>query len=492
MIAWKKNPLIYEINTWVWLTRLSGDPGSPLSLADVQDAQWEEIARMGFDAVWLMGVWERSPKGVDISNRHTGNVSDFRKALTDFTFEDNVGSPYCVKNYRVDSRIGGDEGLARARQKLASLGLRLILDFVPNHVAHDHPWVSGNPDFFIQGNREELRDDPITFTEINGIVYACGKDPYYPAWQDVLQVNAFHQGYRQAVVAEVTDIARRCDGVRCDMAMLMLNRVFDRTWGKRAGAMPDNEFWNELIPAVKESEPGFIFMAEAYWDTEWELQQLGFDYCYDKRLYDRLAHDTAESVRLHLMADAGYQSKLVRFVENHDETRHRVEFGQGRDRAAAVITATLPGAHLFYMGQFEGVTIRLPVFLRRSPAEAIDHDLQSFYHKLMGLAALPVFREGYWQLAATQGWPDNQTHLNLLAWCWCGCDTRIVVVINYCPSPSQGRVIVPGNELRGRTWRLNDPVSELTFERNGDEMHDPGLFVSLAPWHFHIFRFFAV
>src|SRR5262249_36697057 len=148
--------------------------------------------------------------------------------------------------------------------------------------------------------------------------------------------------------------AEQCDGVRCDMAMLLLSDIFQRTWGERAGAYPAQEYWSEIIQAVRHSHPDFLFMAEAYWDLEWTLQQLGFDYCYDKRLYDRLEHEDANSVRGHLMASLDYQQKLVRFIENHDEPRALAAFPLAKARAAAVTTSTLPGAKLFHEGQFEG------------------------------------------------------------------------------------------------------------------------------------------
>ena len=136
-----------------------------------------------------------------------------------------------MRRYVVDKHLGGPKGLAAARKSLAKRGLRLILDFVPNHVAPDHPWVSDHPEYFVQGNADEARNDPASFVETGGTVFARGRDPYFPAWPDVLQLNAFQPGLRQAVVATVAEIAGQCDGIRCDMAMLMLNAIFERTWG---------------------------------------------------------------------------------------------------------------------------------------------------------------------------------------------------------------------------------------------------------------------
>ena len=248
-----------------------------------------------------------------------------------------------------------------------------------------------HPEYFVQGTVDEARNDPASFLETGGKVLARGRDPYFPAWPDVLQLNAFQPGLRRAAIETLSDIARQCDGVRCDMAMLFINSIFERTWGLRAGQRPAAEYWVEVISALNESHPDFLFMAEAYWDLEWELQQQGFNYCYDKRLYDRLEHDAAESVRLHLCADLAYQEKLVRFIENHDEPRARSIFSPEKERAAAVAIATIPGAKLFHEGQFEGRRIRLPVFLGRRPVEPADSDLQAFYRTLLKIASSEVY-----------------------------------------------------------------------------------------------------
>jgi glycosidase len=165
------------------------------------------------------------------------------------------------------------EGLAVARQELAKRNIRLILDFVPNHVAPDHPWATEHPEYLVQGSAEDADKDPVSFTRVGGRVFACGRDPYFPAWPDVLQLNAFQSGLRQAVLETVSSIASQCDGIRCDMAMLLLNSIFERTWGSRAGQKPATEYWRDLIPAVKEAFPEFLFIAEAYWDLEWELHE---------------------------------------------------------------------------------------------------------------------------------------------------------------------------------------------------------------------------
>jgi hypothetical protein len=490
MTAWPKYPVIYEINTWVWLGELSRKYQMPVNLATVPETEWDEIDSFGVDAVWFMGVWERSPAGVEISMRNEALVKDFKRALPDFSPADNVGSPYCVRQYVVDEHLGGPSGLVSARSMLHQRGIRLILDFVPNHVAHDHPWVADHPEYFVQGTSDAARNDPASFVQIGEKTFALGRDPLFPAWPDVLQLNGFHPRLRQAVIETISHIAGQCDGIRCDMAMLMLNNVFHRTWGALAGVQPFGDYWATTIPIIKRKHANFLFIAEAYWDLEWELQQQGFDHCYDKKLYDRLESGDVENVRLHLLADSTYQQKMVRFIENHDEPRAAATFSSGKARAAAAVILTLTGARLLHEGQFEGRKVRSPVFLGRRPDEPFDLELVAFYGRLLNATNSDVFRNGHWSLCERSGWADNQSGLNLLCWCWIKEDERYLVVINFRQDPAQAQVHLLWDDLREKQWRLEDVLSGAIYDRNGSEMRDAGLYVDLKPWECQFFRMF--
>lgn len=377
---------IYEINTAVWL--------GGHSLADVPARRWDAIAALPVDAVWLMGVWQRSRAGLKIALEHEGLSTSFREALPDLRAGDVIGSPYCVRSYVVDERFGGREGLAVARRELAARGLKLILDYVPNHVAPDHAWVTERPACFVRGEDGTIE---------------LGRDPHFPPWPDVIQLNAFAPELRAATAETLLDIGGQCDGLRCDMAMLMTNEVFARTWGLEP---PAQEFWPRLISRVKWTHPHLLFIAEAYWDMESTLQEQGFDYAYDKRLYDRLVEQG--DVRGHLLAGLDYQERLIRFIENHDEPRAASVFGPEQARAAAVVMSTLPGARLYHDGQLSGRRTKLPVFLARGPNEAPDADLRAFYAWLLPRAAR---LSGSWRLLESK--PP------LVSWAW---DDDVVVV----------------------------------------------------------------
>ena len=218
------------------------------------------------------------------------------------------------------------------------------------------------------------------------------------------------------MIGELVKIAGQCDGVRCDMAMLVLPEVFERTWGIRA-----QPFWPQATQRVREQVPDFCFMAEVYWDLEWTLQQQGFDYTYDKRLYDRLRDGHARPVREHFRAGLDYQDKLARFLENHDEPRAAATFPPGIHEAAAVITFLSPGLRFFHQGQFEGRKKRISPHLGRGPNEPIDQQLQQFYDRLLAVLRQPVVRDGQWQLLeCVPAWDGNWTWDCFLAFAWQG------------------------------------------------------------------------
>jgi hypothetical protein len=487
MTNWSKNPLIYEINSVVLLHELSTQSGQTAHVDDIPDQYWENLAKIGFDAVWMMGVWDRSPESIRISTDHLGLQKEFLNALPDFSISDNIGSAYAIRNYRVSPRIGGADSLTRLRDRLHYHGLKLILDFVPNHVARDHPWVEERPDYFIHGSAVDLLRTSREFFEINQHVIACGRDPFFPPWQDTAQLNIFDSGTRLALANVVDQLASLCDGIRCDMAMLCLNRVFARTWENRVGEIPEQEFWKDIITATRLQHPGFVFLAEAYWDTEQELINLGFDACYDKILYDRLREGTANEIINRLSSDKPDPSNLVHFIENHDELRSRMAFPPRKEVAAAITIATTPGWRMVHEGQMDGRKIRIPVFLSRRPAEPSDPERQVFYKTLLRVAASPLCRIGEWKICSRLGWEDNQSFHNLVAWSWHTRDETLIVVINYSEQTSQSMILIPWRDMEGYQWKMIDLLKATSYLRDGGELVNHGLFVDLPAWDFHLF-----
>ena len=300
--------------------------GRPATLDDLSDDELDTIARLGFAWVWLLGVWQTGAAARQVSLTNAGLRHEVAETLPDVSDADICGSCFAVTGYTVLESLGGDAALARVRERLRQRGLRLLLDFVPNHSAPDHPWVTTNPDFYIVRGEADLAREPhnyrrVTLADGQAVVMAYGRDPYFAGWPDTLQLNYANPALQEAMSQELLNIAGRCDGVRCDMAMLVLPDVFQRTWG--VAAPP---FWPSAIQRVRAQHPAFTFLAEVYWDLEWTIQQQGFDYAYDKRLYDRLREGHAGAVRDHLRAELEYQGKLARFLENHDEPRAAATF----------------------------------------------------------------------------------------------------------------------------------------------------------------------
>jgi hypothetical protein len=255
-------------------------------------------------------------------------------------------------------------------------------------------------------------------------------------------------------------------------------------------------FWPEVITSVRKQHADFCFMAEVYWDTEWTLQQLGFDYTYDKRLYDRLREGNVRSIREHFYADLTYPDKLARFLENHDEPRSAALFPLDQHKAAAVITYLSPGLRFFHQGQLEGNTIRISPHLIRTPQESHKEDLHHIYNTLLFNARLlnsinqPLIRDGQWSLLpCAQAWEGNDTWDNFIAFSWRGTGIeRIVVVVNYAPYASQCYLRLPFTNLTGAQWRLHDLLNEVQYDRDGNDLQAGGLYLDIQPWQYHVFE----
>ncbi|MEJ5377331.1 MAG: 4-alpha-glucanotransferase [bacterium] len=484
---WPREPLLYEIHTWAWLEELSSKEGKHVDLACVPEKEWDRLAQQGLDGVWLMGVWERSPASARMAWEDQGLRAQMEKEFGNLERKWVVGSPYSVRRYVVDKRLGGPQGLAIAREMLARRGLRLILDYVPNHVALDHPWVEQHPEYLLEANQEDLDQEPQSFVNLGGRIFAHGRDPFFPPWRDTLQVNVFNPGFRQASLEVLRSIADQCDGLRCDMAMLLLDKVFKMTWAERAGESLSEEFWTQMIRGLRQSHPHLLLLAEVYWGLEEELLKLGFDLCYDKVFYDRLIHDKAQSLLDHLERSSGFQERVLRFLENHDEPRAAGILTPEKHRAAALILATVPGAKLFYHGQWEGKQKRLPIQMGLAPPEPSNDQIKEIYKLISRLYRRVLPPSGFWKICLVAGWPDNHSFQNLLAWAWEKQAERFAFVLNFSGSPSQGLLRLPWEDLGVGHWILQDLVGGETYRREGSKMLQEGLFVDLAPWQAHLF-----
>lgn len=482
-------PTLYQINTRVRLSQLAAERGRHATLDDIGDSELDYFKQTGFDLVWFLGVWQTGPAGRKVSLENPEWLSEYRHILPDFQPSDVSGSCFAVQDYRVHSDFGGEAALDRLRERLHRRGLRLVLDFVPNHTAPDHPWVTERPEFYVPGTSDQLAAQPQNYTRLHTgnreRILAYGRDPYFAGWPDTLQLNYGNPQFQEAMLHQLASVAARCDGVRCDMAMLVLPEIFERTWGIKA-----QPFWPRATSAVRRAFPDFLFLAEVYWDLEWTLQQNGFDYTYDKRLYDRLRDGHARAAREHLMADMPFQDKLARFLENHDEPRAAATFPCDMHRAAAIVTFLTPGLRFFYQGQFQGMKAKIPTHLGRGPKEPADERIEHFYDLLLSELRQPVFREGEWKLLECRpAWDGNPSSDSFIAFAWTGKDNeRRVIAVNYSDHHSQCYVSLPWRDLDDKTWRLRDQMSGAVYDRDGRELSSRGLYLDIPPWARHVFR----
>ena len=482
-------PALYQVNTRVWLTERSRTLGRPATLDDIPDADLDGIAGMGFDWIWLLSVWRTGAAGQQASRENPGWRKEFQETLPDLREEDIAGSGFAITGYTVHPSLGGDPALARMRDRLRKRGLRLMLDFVPNHTALDHPWVESHPEYYVSGTELDLARAPQNYTWVKRRqgprILAYGRDPYFSGWPDTLQLDYGNTATQEAMQDELLKISGQCDGVRCDMAMLVLPDVFERTWGRRAPL-----FWPRVTRRVRERTPGFCFMAEVYWDREWTMLQQGFDYAYDKRLYDRLHEGPARPVREHFLAGLNYQDHLARFMENHDEPRAATAFSLGKHEAAAVLTYLSPGLRFFHQGQFEGRRKRISPHLVRAPVEPVDETLRTFYAALLAALRDPAVRDGQWSLLeCAPAWEGNWTSEGVIAFAWQGpAGRRVLVTVNYAPNQGQCYVRLPWGDLRGKTVRLRDRTSAAVYDRSGDDLAARGLYLDVPPWGHHVFE----
>ena len=488
------HPLLYEVNTRCWLRALSEKSGLGITLANVPDSEPAGWQKLGFTHIWLMGVWTTGPRARAEALKHPELRREYDQVLPGWQEADVAGSPYAIGDYQVSTALGGEAGLEQFRRRLHEHGLKLVLDFVPNHVGLDHPWVKERPEMFVQSPGES----PGTFAQQTraGVRWlAHGKDPYFAPWTDTVQLDYRRAATWTAMTQLLQSISKRCDGVRCDMAMLLLNDVFAKTWESFPIAnhdAPASEFWASAIPAIKQGHPDFVFLAEAYWGLEARLQALGFDYTYDKALYDGLVARDAAGVQHHLLGMAAEAvAGRAHFLENHDESRIASILSLAEHRAAALLILGLPGMRFLHDGQLSGARLKIPVQLGRHAAEPKQADIEKFYEQL--LAGLPATAVGQGRAELSkprEAWPGNPTAQNFVIVQWQSRAPEFdLVVVNLAPNRSQCYAPLSVEHLAAHNWEMRDLLGQESYKRSGDDLQNQGLYLDLPPHGAQLFHF---
>jgi glycosidase len=350
----------------------------------------EELARLGFDTVWPMGVWQ---------------ISDGAYRISKIISDDYEGSPYAIPRYKFNRSLGGKSQFVSLVKRAHKAGLAVIVDFVSNHMAIDSPWIKETPGLFIRSEtraRKQLTSE--YFLHPSGEVVAFGRDPFFPPWHDTAQLDYTNPALRARMIETLKWISRYADGVRCDMAMLVLKDYIRQQWFPLTSDSWFNdrmsgEFWDEAITEVKKIRPDFKFIAEAYWDKEQQLHHLGFDLSYEKKLYDALAARNAQSVADRLVRSPEALTSSLYFIENHDEPRAASVFDRANNLASAALMLSLPGSALVHDGQMEGKRERLPVQrIKPLTSEPDDLELRGAYSDILKATSDDVFKQGSFSL----------------------------------------------------------------------------------------------
>ena len=482
------HPLLYQVNTRVWLNQLSQEFGHPCTLDDLPDEWLEAIAQQGFDWIYFLGVWQTGAAGRIHSRTAPGMRQEFFTVLPDLENNDICGSCFAITRYSVAQNLGGNQAMQRLQERLHHFGMRLMLDFVPNHTATDHPWVISHPEYYMHGTPADLKEQPDNFiallTPAGEKILAHGRDPYFSGWVDTLQLDYSQPIVQRIMQEELMNIASLCDGVRCDMAMLVLPEIFLRTWGLSCAP-----FWPDTIQRVHQAHPGFTLMAEVYWDMETTLLQQGFDFAYDKKLLDLLIHGQGKEVVAHLEKTSPNQDRLARFLENHDEKRAASVFPLEVHQAAAVITYLSPCLRFFHQGQLTGNRLRVPVHLCRGPQESPDITLMEFYANLIECLSMPAIRMGSCQMLKPEalGLSDNPGE-SLLGFAWKAFGTNpVLVLVNYSGAATTARLDLDDFKLSGDRIRLLDQMSPMIIEIDPSKSNNQKHTLDMPAWSLHVF-----
>jgi Alpha amylase, catalytic domain len=322
---------IFQINSRVLHKRQN------CNLDCIDISYWQSLKNQGFDAVWIMGIWKICEY----------SITESQKIYAQYPTESIVGSCFAVDQYTPDSFVGD---VSRLKANLNSAGLKLILDFIPNHFGRMGKFFVNNSDLFLQANAF----DPSQNFEFEGKFYNLAKDPHYEPWSDVAQLDYSKPETIKKMQQEIIDIAKLCDGVRCDMTMLLLPEIFEQTCGIKA-----LDFWHEAIAKVKVINPNFVFMAEVYWNLEQRMIDLGFDLVYNKSFLDSLIQ-TDENKLNHAKTIIATGKSLI-FLENHDEPRINSIFEPVKVKELTDFMYSMNSSVLIQDGQLEGAKERLPI-----------------------------------------------------------------------------------------------------------------------------------
>ncbi|TYO99072.1 alpha amylase catalytic subunit [Geothermobacter ehrlichii] len=483
---WMADVVLIAKSIRVWMYQLGHRYQTEVrTLDDIPDTELEQLAACGFNALWLIGLWERSPASAKIK-RLRGN-------------RDAAASAYALFDYDIAAEIGGDAAFDRFRHRCRRHGILLCGDVVPNHFGLDSRWLRDHPERFVQTDHPPFPGYSFTGPDLSGhpdielviedgywdhsdaaVVFRHvdrrsgrtryiyhGNDGTHLPWNDTAQLDYLRPDVREAMIELILQVAKRFDLIRFDAAMTLAKRHFQRLWYPLPGggsgvpsramfaltaeefdrAFPQ-EFWRQVVDRLAAEAPDTLLLAEAFWMLEgYFVRELGMHRVYNSAFMNMLKHE--ENARYHrvirdtLACDRRILQRFVNFMNNPDEATAVEQFGKGdKYFAVAVLLATLPGLPLFGHGQVEGLREKYGMEFVR-PLLDEERDEGFFRHHQSQIFPL-LRRRRLFSGADSFRFYDFVTDTgcdeNVFAFSNGHGDERVLVVVNNSPHPTAGRI----------------------------------------------------
>jgi len=407
---WMPNVVMMAKSTLVWLDQLSKTYGRDIHTLDaIPDEELDSLASRGFNALWLIGIWQRSAASAEIKRR-CGNP-------------EAAASAYALFDYEIADELGGWPALENLKGRCSARGIRLAADMVPNHTGLDSRWIRERPGLFMSSRRcpypgysfngGDLSQDPsiglwiedhyydrtdaaVVFKRLDrrtgqvDYIYH-GNDGTSMPWNDTAQIDFLKPEAREAVTERILHVARNFPIIRFDAAMVLAKKSFRRLWYPAPGsggdipsrsehamsdcdfdkAMPD-EFWRGVVDRCAKEAPDTLLLAEAFWMMEgYFVRTLGMHRVYNSAFMNMLKKEEnqkyRETIKNTIAFDKDILKRFVNFMNNPDEETAVAQFGSG-DKYFGVCTmmATMPGLPMFGHGQLEGFTEKYGMEYRRA------------------------------------------------------------------------------------------------------------------------------
>jgi len=516
--SWMANVVMLAKSAYVWLDQLSKQYGREIRTFDqVPDAELDRLARWGFNSVWLIGVWERSPASQWIKQR-MGNP-------------DAAASAYSLYDYTIAGDLGGQPAYENLRDRAAQRGIRLASDMVPNHVGIYSKWVVEHPDWFLQlpyppfpgytfNGPDLCPEDHVTIQIEDGywdhsdasVVFKRydhheggtryiyhGNDGTSMPWNDTAQLDYLNPEVREAIIQTILHVARMFPIIRFDAAMTLAKKHYQRLWFPKPGeggaipsraefgmtrdefdaAMPE-EFWREVVDRVQEEAPDTLLLAEAFWLMEgYFVRTLGMHRVYNSAFMNMLKTEDNQKYRMTIKNVLEFSPEIlkrfVNFMSNPDERTAIEQFGKDdKYFGCCMLLVTMPGLPMVGHGQVEGYTEKYGMEFRRAywdehPDEHLVWRHEQEIFPLMGKRYLFSGVESF--VLYDFRTPHGYVNENVFAYSNAAGSERALVIYNNAYDSTEGWVQSSSGINRGTAdepFIVHPPLAE-SLKLSGDE-----------------------